>query len=90
MAGERTRALAEGGAMLTAPGILTEGVAGEVVGTPIDVGLGTVLEERPWKNCSAFPEGQLWLNPVTAQSLKPVRLSQGGATGGPVAGSFTT
>ena len=58
-----------------------EGVAGEVVGTPIDVGLGTVLEERPWKNCSAFPEGQLWLNPVTARSLKPVRLSQGGATG---------
>ena len=56
-------------------------MAGEVVGTPIDVGLGTVLEERPWKNCSAFPEGQLWLNPVTARSLKPVRLSQGGATG---------
>ena len=52
-----------------------------MVGAPIDVGLGTVLEERPWKNCSAFPEGQLWLNPVTARSLKPVRLSQGGATG---------
>jgi len=67
-----------------------EVVAGEVVGAPIDVGLGTVLEERPWKNCSTFPEGQLWLNPVTARSLKPLRLSQGGATGELVAGSFTT
>ena len=81
MAGERTRALAVGGAMLTALGTLTVGIiAGEVVGTPSDVGLGTVLEERPYKNCSALPEERLWLNLVTARSLKPMTLSQGGVT----------